>query len=182
MNPSLKQLFEDIRAGSSSEQNDAVGALVEVLRKNYWRGMDNYAFAFLRPSDPLFSLTLSNVEKQEILEQVCGTIYLEKNASTITASLLWALGNILEWDSFDWLLRFLSKDNQVMNGENFYQALIAFENLLVLGREDKPRLRALLKQYEARRIVCLHSNHNRIGLPELAASVLRQIDQLELET
>ena len=179
MNHLVQKLFEEIRVGSANEQNDAIGKLVEMLRKNYLRGMDNYAYILLIPSDPLFNLKLADQDKIEIIDEIGRLICSEWSSSPTRASLLWALGSAYEWQSFELLMKFLRDSKRDISSEEFYQALISFDNLLVLGRENQTKLHSLLETYDARQVINRYTAYNKTKLHEVAVSILRQIAQLE---
>lgn len=179
MNHLLKKLFEEIRDGSADLQNDAIGKLVEILRKNYHQGREDYPYVFLKTSEPLHDLTLTLDDKAEIIDEIGLLIGSETGPSPKRAALFFSLGSAYEWQSFELLAKKLQDINSSMSSEEFYQALISFDNLLILGRENKPKLHSICKTYALRKIITLHSIHKRDDLAALAFSILRQIDQLE---
>ena len=178
----LKNLFQDINSDFAERQNDAIGKLVELLRKNYLRNKETYAYVFLMPTEPLFDLTLSEKDISEVVDEINKMIRSEPAPSTRRASLLWTLGSIFVWQSFEHLAKILQDFSRDMSSEEFYQALVSFDSLMVLGRTNKQKLLQLLKTYNTRDIVKLYATHNRSGLAELAVSILRQISQHEDET
>ena len=175
MNDAVKKLFEKICTGSADEQNDAIGTLVEVLRRNDMRGMEKYAYAFLKPNDSLFKLTLSEGEKIEIVREIDSLIRLGNGQTSRRASLIWALGSSSNWQGLECLLVFLQTCQEQMTDDECYQALCSLDNLLLLGDNEQPGLRALLVSYNIREVIERNATRSRPGLAELAANIIRRI-------
>lgn len=178
MNEPLKCLFERIRIGSVEEQNSAIGTLVEILRKYFMRDSENYAYAFLKPDDPLFTLALSEDEKGEIIHEIDLLICSESGESPKRASLIWALGSSNSWQGLERLLALLKGYCEQMSDEECYQAFCSLDNLLDLGSKDQAKLEKLLSSYGTRQIIICHATRIRVGLSELAADLVRRIERL----
>ena len=177
MNAIIEQLFKEIRAGSANEQNDAIATLVEVLRKNYLTGTENYAFVFLSASNPLFSSRLSEEEKGEVIDELERLIYSEIRPA-IKASLFWAFGSMIEWRSLEILLTVLLSSDSKFSDEETYQALCSLENLLCLDEDDHTRMRSLLVSNQIGQILKQNNDRERIGLVELITGIQRQVDRI----
>ena len=180
MNSAVSTLFQRLEAPGEDSQKEAALELAMLIERSRSPSPDDSVHRLILP-EALLQLDLSNEEADEIVERICSEVLSERLSQNAKISLISALGKIPRLNCFEAILRFLTKQFELLDDEGVYAVLVSIVPAHLAG-DERDRVIGLLKEHRVESVLDRLAQRGSDRLADPVRRLRQQIQKLSSHT
>src|SRR5438876_10702708 len=145
MNSAVSKLFQRLVADGEDSQKEAAVELAMLIERSRSPAPDDSVHRLILP-EALLQLNLSIEETDAIVQRICSEVMSVRLSQNAKISLISALGKIPRLVCFEAILRFLTKQVELLDDEGIYAVLVSIVPARLVD-DERDRVIGLLKEY-----------------------------------